>query len=242
MKAPEGIPGELYDAYSMNGEVSILYHYRNDCSDEIQNMINANFTQEEFNKCVKRIKNKEYNYYLDTDLWLYDALEKYPIKGKHICIMGSAYPWYEAMAVVYGAKKCTVIEYSDRTSFHPDIEYIKPGEENNQKFDACLSISSFEHDGLGRYGDPLNPNGDLEAMQNMKKLLKKDGLMYLAVPTGRDKVYFNVHRVYGEKRYPLLIKNWEFVASYGFTIETFTNKFNTGEQSPYQPVAILRNT
>ena len=42
MKAPESIPGEMYDRYSMDGKVSVLYHYRNDCSDEIQQMINAN--------------------------------------------------------------------------------------------------------------------------------------------------------------------------------------------------------
>ena len=59
MKAPEGIPGELYNGYSMDGKVSVLYQYRNDCSDEIQEMINPNFTQQEFDKCVERIKNRE---------------------------------------------------------------------------------------------------------------------------------------------------------------------------------------
>ncbi len=32
-------------------------------------------------------------------------------------------------------------------------------------FDMALSISSFDHDGLGRYGDPLDPVGDLKAMR-----------------------------------------------------------------------------
>ena len=39
-------------------------------------------------------------------------------------------------------------------------------------FDVVLSISSFEHDGLGRYGDPLNPDGDLAAMRSTRRLLK----------------------------------------------------------------------
>ena len=52
MKAPEGIPGELYDAYSMNGKVSVLYHYRNDCSDEIQDMINAGQSAATGDTCV----------------------------------------------------------------------------------------------------------------------------------------------------------------------------------------------
>jgi len=242
MKAPEAIPGELYNKYSMDGKVPVLHHYRNDCSDDIQQMINSNFTQEEFDKCVQRIKNRDMNYYMDTDLWLYDALQGYPIEGKHVCIAGSAYPWYEAMAIVYGAKRCTVIEYSDRKSFHPKIEYVKPGNEGDILFDACFSISSYEHDGLGRYGDPLNPDGDLEAMHNLKKLLKKDALLYLAVPTGYDKLYFNVHRVYGKHRYPLLIKEWEPISTYGFVNGTFHNEQNTGQETPYQPVCVLRNS
>lgn len=32
-------------------------------------------------------------------------------------------------------------------------------------FDAIVSFSGLEHDGLGRYGDPLNPYGDLSAMR-----------------------------------------------------------------------------
>ena len=242
MEAPKVIPAELYNAYSMNGKISMGYNYRNDCSEEIQNEINAKFTKDEFDKCIEKIKKRKYNYYMDTDYWLYDALSDFPIKGKHICIMGSAYPWYEAMAILFGAEKCTVIEYSDRKSFHPKIEYIKPSEAGEQLYDACFSISSFEHDGLGRYGDPLNPDGDLEAMKNMKKILKKDALIYLAVPTGNDCVYFNVHRVYGIHRFPLLIEGWEQVAFYGVTDEMFTNSYNNAYESPYQPVCVLRNT
>ena len=51
----------------------------------------------------------------------------------------------------------------------------------------------------------------------------------------------NMVEVYGEKRYPLLIQNWELVAKYGFALEAFINNINTAHQSPYQPVAVLRN-
>jgi hypothetical protein len=241
-EAPKTIPMELYDGYSMAGRINVGYSYRNDCSDEIQEMMNANYTQEEFDKCIERVRKRELNYYTDTDSWLYDALDKYSIKGKHICIAGSAYPWYEAVAIVFGARKCSVIEYSDRESFHPLIEYIKPEQLGIEKYDACFSISSYEHDGLGRYGDPLQPDGDIEAMKKMKDLLKKDSLMYLAVPMGYDYVYFNVHRVYGRLRFPKLIEGWEKIDEFGFFENSFSNAVNTGEESPYQPVCILRNS
>ncbi len=77
------------------------------------------------------------------------------------------------------------------------------------KTDIAISFSSFEHDGLGRYGDPLNPNGDLEAMQTAKDFLKDDGFMLFGVPQGEDCLVWNAHRIYGKKRLPLLLKGWK---------------------------------
>ncbi len=50
--------------------------------------------------------------------------------------------------------------------------------------DRALSLSSFDHDGLGRYGDPINPIGDLVAMETVKQDLRSDGLLFLTVPIG----------------------------------------------------------
>tara|TARA_R110000824_G_scaffold376347_1_gene567454 strand:+ start:107 stop:832 length:726 start_codon:yes stop_codon:yes gene_type:complete len=241
MKAPEGIPGDLFEGYSMDGLAQIEYNYANDCSDETQAMINTGFTKEAFDSSLERVKRREQNYYGPTDTWLYEALEKHPIKGKHVCLMGSTYPWYEALVIEHGAETCTVIEYSPRESFHEKIAYLQPHEVTAEhKFDACLSISSYEHDGLGRYGDPLNVDGDLEAMKNTKNLLVTDGLLYLSIPVGRDKVVYNVHRVYGVNRLPLLLEGWETVDRYGFFPESFTNNQNGMHGTPYQPVYVLK--
>tara|TARA_Y100000310_G_scaffold335859_1_gene418932 strand:+ start:66 stop:800 length:735 start_codon:yes stop_codon:yes gene_type:complete len=240
-EAPRGIPGEYFQEYSMNGQIGVEYKYANDCSEEVQKLFNDNFTQEVFDQYIQKAKNKEQNYYGPTDTWLYESLEKYPIRDKNICIMGSANPWYEAIAISYGVKNCTVIEYSKRKAFHEKIIYKQPHEVGDQKFDVCFSISSFEHDGLGRYGDPLNPNGDLEAMKKTKDLLHKDGLLYLAVPTGYDWVYFNVHRIYGRHRFPKLIEGWEKVDEFGFFEDTFTNNANGLNGTPYQPLCVLKN-
>ena len=243
MNAPDKIPGKLYDQYTMGGEVPIEYKYANDCSDEIQELINKNYTKEIFDESVERIKRQEQNYYGATDTWLYYALEKYPVRGKDVCIIGSTHPWYEAMMITYGAKSCTVIEYSPRISFHENVLYKQPHEIGDEKYDICISISSYEHDGLGRYGDPLDPDGDLKAMQKTKTFVKKDGLLYLSVPIGSGKVVFNLHRVYGKKRFDMLIEGWEKVDDFGFDLkETWDNDYNGIYGSPYQPIAILKNT
>jgi hypothetical protein len=36
-----------------------------------------------------------------------------------------------------------------------------------------------EHDGLGRYGDPINPFGDLESIARARCLLKHGGILFL---------------------------------------------------------------
>ena len=241
MRAPQDIPFKFFDAYTMNGAVKLEYKYANDCSDEIQDFINKGFTQEAFSRYLEMARNRENNYYGPTDQWLHEALDKYPIKGKDVCIMGSTCPWYEAIAIERGANSCTVVEYSPRESFHPDITYIQPHAVGEQKFDACFSISSYEHDGLGRYGDPLNPNGDVEAMANTKSLLNEGGVLYLAVPIGVDKVVFNVHRVYGTKRIDLLLNGWEVMDQYGFFENSFSNNVNGMDGTPYQPVYVLRS-
>ena len=42
-------------------------------------------------------------------------------------------------------------------------------------FDFAASFSSIEHSGLGRYGDPIDPIGDLREMLKIKCMLKKGG-------------------------------------------------------------------
>lgn len=70
------------------------------------------------------------------------------------------------------------------------------------------SYSSLEHSGLGRYGDPLNPWGDLREMQRLSCLVKPGGLFFLNVPSGMDAIHWNAHRIYGAWRKPLLTANW----------------------------------
>jgi len=238
----EKIPDYLYGEFTQKGTIPINYKIIDNTTQEVQNEINANFNSDTFNKYRNMVQARESNYYGYTDQWMYEALSFYPIEGKNVCIFGSTAPWYEAMCLTYGAKSVNVIEYSDRISFDDKIAYIKPENQYSKVYDIGLSISSFEHDGLGRYGDPINPTGDLEAMQNAKKVIKKDGLMYLSVPVGKDLLCFNAHRIYGFERFYKLIENWEPIATYGFTENSFDTEYNGVWGTPYQPLIILKNS
>ena len=53
-------------------------------------------------------------------------------------------------------------------------------------FDLILSYSSTKHDGLGRYGDPINPNGDFAAVKEYHSMLNDEGYMILGIPTVKN--------------------------------------------------------
>jgi hypothetical protein len=62
--------------------------------------------------------------------------------------------------------------------------------------DSISSLHAIEHFGLGRYGDPVDIDGHLKGLNNIYKMLKKDGKFYFAVPIGPQRIEFNAHKVF----------------------------------------------
>lgn len=59
---------------------------------------------------------------------------------------------------------------------------------------SCMHV--VEHVGLGRYGDPLDPTGDMKAIGELKRVLAPGGSLLFVVPVGKPKIMFNAHRIY----------------------------------------------
>ena len=104
--------------------------------------------------------------------------------------------------------------------------------------DFIWSFSSIEHSGLGRYGDPLDPFGDLEAVAQMHCMLKPGGVLYLGIPVGPDAVHWNANRVYGKLRLHMILLGWEIIDAFGDYTE-LDNSPNTDNWRK-QPVLLLR--
>ena len=76
-------------------------------------------------------------------------------------MIGSEFPWLEAMLLEKGVNLVTTLEYSDIESQHPNVttitaktlrkSYIDGEFCNDKNFDAAITFSSVEHSGLGRY-------------------------------------------------------------------------------------------
>lgn len=75
-------------------------------------------------------------------------------------------------------------------------DFMKPIEQMKDYCDSLSCLHALEHFGLGRYGDPLDVKGFERGLSNMAALLKKDGVLYLSVPIGVERVEFNANRVF----------------------------------------------
>lgn len=180
-------------------------------------------SKEFIEELIQGATTKKRFYYGATDDYIYEALKIYPIKDKHVLIIGSTMPWYEAMCIANGAASCTTIDYNKLRYNHPLIQTFTLNEfeqrATRKQFDFIFSISSFEHDGLGRYGDPLDPEADIRAMESIRQYCHPKGSMdttkvFIVVPVGADVVVWNAQRIYGPLRLPRLFQDWSIIKRY----------------------------
>lgn len=67
----------------------------------------------------------------------------------------------------------------------------------DSSIESLSCMHTVEHIGLGRYGDPVDPDGDLKAISELKRVLKKGGSLLFVVPVGSEPLLkFNAHRIY----------------------------------------------
>ncbi|MBU3616726.1 DUF268 domain-containing protein [Polynucleobacter sp. JS-Polo-80-F4] len=70
-----------------------------------------------------------------------------------------------------------------------------PFENNSVESLSCMHV--IEHIGLERYGDLFDPEGDLKAIEELKRVLAIDGHLLFAVPLGEKSIIqYNAHRIY----------------------------------------------
>lgn len=75
---------------------------------------------------------------------------------------------------------------------------------------SCLHVA--EHVGLGRYGDPLDPEGTRKSAQELSRVLAPGGQMYFSLPIGQPRVCFNAHRIHAPEQILSFFADLELVS------------------------------
>ncbi len=84
----------------------------------------------------------------------------------------------------------------------------------NGSLPSVSSICVVEHIGLGRYGDPLDPEGTEKALRELKRVVAPGGDLYLSLPLDElDREYFNAHRAFTEESALEMFKPFEVIES-----------------------------
>lgn len=107
------------------------------------------------------------------------------------------------VAHVAAFRKIDVMDVRElRSTGHQNISFIKADLMNKDNAiekitDSISCLHAIEHFGLGRYGDPLDPQGHIKGFNNILRMLTVGGTLYISFPIGRaNELHFNAHRVF----------------------------------------------
>lgn len=190
------------------------------------------------------------------DLLLAYSVVPKSVRGAATAVFSAITPWTESTLHHFGARRIFSVDYNV-----PAVESGVPitpvsfsqlySTNEIVQFDSIASFSGVEHDGNGRYGDPLNPTGDLSALKEMWHFLKPGGVLFLGVPLDTaDRNVFPWHRLYGPTRLRQLIQPFELLAYVWdgkihhaeqgqFPVGMFERPTNIQDWQ-YQPVLVLQ--
>ncbi len=226
---PEEIPKELYNSFTIDGKCPVVqkWYFKQKYSggEAMVNKWSREYVQGFMENRKKKIAIG--NYGMDGDNCVQFGLESVrdQVVGKVGLVVGSETPWVEAISLVVGAKEVHTLEYGYISVGHPQLAAFLPPQfalrmlKEGPQYDFVVSYSSLEHSGLGRYGDAINPFGDLEAMAQVWCSLKPGGIAIIAVPvktfgTWKDCGFaWNAHRYYGLERFKHLWANFEILSA-----------------------------
>ncbi len=82
-----------------------------------------------------------------------------------------------------------------------------PFQNNSIKSISCMH--TVEHIGLGRYGDPIDPDADLKSIRELQRVTAIGGDLIFVVPIGKSKLVFNAHRIYSYAQIMEYFKGFE---------------------------------
>jgi len=245
-EAPKEIPLSVRGDYTYQGRAKLADYYINEIADVQGRTWSKKMIDDMVISYRKGELSGSYGKHRVDQISKIIKEEQMPVSQKKILVIGTQQPWIEAILVAEGAE-VTTLEYNPIKSEHPNIRTVMPQEmaqlveyslSHNIYFDGVITFSSLEHSGLGRYGDQLNPWGDLVTMARAWCVVAPGGRALVGVPAAAsDVVCMNAHRKYGPVMFSHLFASWNLVWSEikNLSQEGSTNCYDWG----YQPITVL---
>ena len=90
----------------------------------------------------------------------------------------------------------------------------------NESIMSLSSLHAIEHFGLGRYTDPIDPDGWKKALKSYTRVLARGGVLILSVPIGKRNILcFNSHRQFNPQTIvdalpELKLKEFSYIKDY----------------------------
>eukprot|EP01083_Nonionella_stella_P206601 751330_1 len=226
-KAPREIPEALRSEYTLGGRINVTKaYYKQIYAGNKKRLIK--WSEQDIERIIAEIQAGKHSgmYGTSTVKDMYVTFQKYSSHlGGHGVVIGTKRPWVECAALAANnATRVTTYEYSYINSTHPRIHSVLPSEfarkyandKDFQPFDWAASFSSIEHSGLGRYGDPLCPWGDVQAMFRVSCMLKPGGVLLCCTNYNRRRGWAHVERTPCVRRIaiPIYVREFSSYRSY----------------------------
>jgi len=137
--------------------------------------------------------------YFYQDAWAFEKIANRNVK-QHVDI-GSHHKFVSLLSKIVPVTMVDIRPLSvpmDSISFRKGSITELPFED--QSLQSVSSLCVVEHIGLGRYGDPLDPEGTIKAIRELCRVLAPGGHLYFSLPVADQSfVIFNEARVLGLK-------------------------------------------
>ena len=139
--------------------------------------------------------------YFYQDSWAFDLIVK-AMPESHVDI-GSHHKYVALLSKVIPV---TMVDIRPLSCMLDSIEFKKGSilaiPFSDKSISSLSSLCVIEHIGLGRYGDPLDPNGSIKACAELSRVIAPGGNLYISVPIEKHpRTYFNAHRSFNEESF-----------------------------------------